>query len=594
MRTYERVNRTPWQLPAVAALTSLALVGSACGAASAAASGTTGRGGPAGDWTGTWLSSDPALPHGGTSLADVRAIIGADTGKAATLTGAGVGIALLDTGIADVPGIPAAQVVNGPDLSFESQSNNLRYLDTYGHGTHMAGIIIGDDAASGTRGIAPKAKLTSVKLGTANGAVDVSQVVAGIDWVVAHRNDDPANPIRVINLSYGSGGSPLALTDPLDMAVERAWKAGIVVCAAAGNDGNDAARLANPASDPWVIAVAAATTNGNITTADDTMSSYSNAGSPWRRPDVLAPGQSILSLRVPGSNIDLTYPGARVGSTLFRGSGTSQATAVTSAAVALLLQNDPSLTPDQVRVILRQGTGLSNSRGVNEINLTSAFSAVVVDFFSLPLSVGTGTLNQSRGDSRVVINKVALEGEKTPWGPWCGTAWLVTGSYGRRGTAAAGWATRSPAAGGLESRSPRRPGAARPGPTSPGTASPRRGPIRTGVAAAGPTEAGTAAAGPDGTGQAATGPRRPGADLGPANQRPCGHVIRVDESSTRITSCQSRNDRAPGRRWFCSAQVQVVVGFVCRTTGWERRYTPPNKGPASQDAGQERSGEYWL
>ena len=173
-----------------------------------------------------------------TTLADVRTIIGASSGAAAKLTGAGVGIALIDTGVAPVPGLPATQIVNGPDLSFESQSPDLRYHDTYGHGTHMAGIMVGNDAPTGNVGIAPEAKLTSIKVGTSNGAVDVSQIIAAIDWVVKHRNDDPANPIRVINLSYGAGGIPALLDRPAAFAsVEQAWKAGIVVVAAAGNTG---------------------------------------------------------------------------------------------------------------------------------------------------------------------------------------------------------------------------------------------------------------------------------------------------------------------------------------------------------------------
>src|SRR4051794_4780568 len=154
---------------------------------------------PGGVWaTGDWDSS------GGSKLADVAKVIGATSTKAAGLDGTGVGIALIDTGVAPVPGLPASHVVNGPDLSFESQAPNLRYLDTYGHGTHMAGIMIGNDPAAGLRGIAPGAKLTSIKVGVSSGAVDVSQVIAAINWVVAHRNDDPANPIRVINLSYGT------------------------------------------------------------------------------------------------------------------------------------------------------------------------------------------------------------------------------------------------------------------------------------------------------------------------------------------------------------------------------------------------------
>src|SRR4029450_11168649 len=121
---------------------------------------------------------------------------------------------------------------------FESQAANLRYLDTYGHGTHMAGIIVGNDSASGLKGVAPKAKLNSIKIRTAPGAVDVTQMVAALDWVVKHRSDDPANPIRVVNLSYGSGGNPPTWTDPLQFAVEEAWQAGIAVGGAGTDHGH--------------------------------------------------------------------------------------------------------------------------------------------------------------------------------------------------------------------------------------------------------------------------------------------------------------------------------------------------------------------
>jgi serine protease AprX len=386
-------------------------------------------------WSGLWLGSDTTSPNG-TSLRDVRTIIGADTGAAASLTGAGVGVALIDTGVASVPGLPAAQVVNGPDLSFESQSSSLRYLDTYGHGTHLAGIVIGNDTATGSTGIAPRAKLTSLKLGTANGAVDVTQVIAAIDWVVAHRNDDAANPIRVLNLSYGSGGNPNFWSDPLSYAVQRAWKAGIVVVAAAGNDGNSSPRLANPASDLYVIGVAAATTNGTLTTDDDELSTYSNMATSEKTPDLLAPGQSIASLRVPGSNIDNQYSAARVGSTLFRGSGTSQAAAVTSGAVALLLQARPSLTPDQVKNVLKRGTfmrvGIAAARGIREINVNTALSLApeAASTQTWMLSDASGTLDAARGGSRVVSNGVALSGQNTIYGPFNGATWAQASAAG--------------------------------------------------------------------------------------------------------------------------------------------------------------------
>jgi serine protease AprX len=394
--------------------------------------------GGAGIRSGGWASN---IWLGGAStaksltLANVRTIIGADTGPAATLTGAGVGVALIDTGVTPVPGLPAAQVVNGPDLSFESQSASLRYLDTYGHGTHMAGIIVGNDSATGTKGLAPKAKLTSIKVGTSNGAVDVSQMIAAVDWVVAHRNDDPANRIRVLNLSYGSGGNPNFWSDPLSFAVQRAWKAGIVVVAAAGNDGNSSARLANPASDLVVIGVAASTTKGTVSTDDDELSTYSNMATSEKTPDLLAPGQSIASLRVPGSNIDNTYPGARSGDTLFRGSGTSQAAAVTSAAVALLLQARPNLNPDQVKDLLRQGTfmkiGTAASRGIREINVNAALSLTpTTTVQTWGTSDASGTLDSARGGSRVVRNGVALSGQNTVFGPFDGAAWSKASAAG--------------------------------------------------------------------------------------------------------------------------------------------------------------------
>jgi serine protease AprX len=373
-----------------------------------------------------------------TTLAQVRSVIGADTGTAAALTGKGVGVALIDTGVAAVPSLPAAQIVNGPDLSIESQAANLRYLDTYGHGTHMAGIIVGNDTTTGTKGIAPDARLTSIKIGTATGAVDVSQMIAAIDWVVQHRNDDPANPIKVLNLSYGSGGSGQSWTDPLQYTVEKAWRAGIVVVAAAGNNGNAAGALTNPAVDDWVLAVGATATNGTTTTTDDTLAPFTNLASTTTagaagQVDLLAPGTSIASLRDPGSNIDNLYPGARVGTTLFKGSGTSQATAVVSAAAALLLQAKPAATPNQVKDWLVKGatalgSGTAKTLGLAELNVNGALArtGTTVAAPTLSLSSGTGSLQGSRGTSSLSLDGVKLTGERTIWGPFSTSQWATS------------------------------------------------------------------------------------------------------------------------------------------------------------------------
>ncbi|WP_344610757.1 S8 family serine peptidase [Dactylosporangium salmoneum] len=389
-----------------------------------------------GGWASSaWLGSSTGT--GGTTLAAVRAAINASTGAAAGLTGQGVGVALIDTGVAPVDGLPASQIVNGPDLSFESQDPNLRYLDTYGHGTHMAGIIVGNDPSTGTVGLAPKAKLTSIKVGTSNGAVDVSQMIAAIDWVVAHRNDDPANPIRVINLSYGTGGTPNSWTDPVQFAVEQAWMKGIVVVAAAGNEGNSDLVVSDPASDPAVIAVAAGTTKGTASVADDDFASFATIGGNNRSVDLIAPGESIVSLADPGSNVDLTYPSAKVGTTLLRGSGSSQAAAVTSAAIALLLQARPTLTPDQVKTVLTQSSsfvsGLAMTRNIRELNLNGAIASQSLWTAGWNHSTGTGKLDDARGASRVVRDNVALSGDNTVWGPISTTAWAP------RSAAATAW-----------------------------------------------------------------------------------------------------------------------------------------------------------
>jgi serine protease AprX len=395
------------------------------GPAAAAARPALASNWASGGWAG---GTDTTTPL--TTLAAVRTIIGADTGAAASLTGQGVGVALIDTGVAPVPGLPAAQIVNGPDLSFESQAANLRYLDTYGHGTHMAGIIVGNDTASGTKGLAPKAKLTSIKIGTATGAVDVTQMVAALDWVVKHKGDDPANPIKVVNLSYGSGGNPPTWTDPLQFAAEKAWQAGIVVVAAVGNNGNSAGKLTNPATDEWILGVGATATNGTTAVSDDALAPFTNLAVAGKQVDLLAPGTSIASLRDEGSNVDNTYPTARVGSTLFRGSGTSQATAVASAAAALVLQAKPTATPNQVKDWLVKGgsyvpNGKAATMGLRELNVNGALArtATAAAVPTWNKSTGLGLFESARGTSHVTYDGIPLIGENSVWGPVLGALW---------------------------------------------------------------------------------------------------------------------------------------------------------------------------
>ena len=298
------------------------------------------------------------------SLFSLTSGYGIRTAWARAVTGKGVTVAVIDTGIAPVAGLDGDhKVMNGPDLSFDSQAPGTRYVDGYGHGTHMAGIIAGRDGGFDAKkpddsrfaGIAPDAQLLNMKVGAADGGADVSQVIAALDWVAAHRRDNGMN-VRVVNLAYGTESVQPWQVDPLARAVENAWKAGLVVVAAAGNDGLDAPSLLMPAVDPHVLAVGAVDDAGTNKHADDAVADFTNGGNATRRPDVLAPGRSVVSLRVPGSYVDTMHPEGLVAGDashrFFRGSGTSQATAVVSGEVALLLQARPTLTPDQVKALL--------------------------------------------------------------------------------------------------------------------------------------------------------------------------------------------------------------------------------------------------
>ncbi len=273
-------------------------------------------------------------------------------------------MAVIDTGVAPLPEFEG-RLVTGPDLSFGSGDAPPGH-DQFGHGTHLAGIIAGRDPAVALNpgslkndakrrfvGVAPGARIVNLKVAAPDGAVDVSQVIAAIDWVVQNRTANGLN-IRVLNLAYGTDGLQDYRIDPLTFAVENAWMHGIVVVVAAGNDGYGSPRLNNPAYDPYVIAVGAADTNRTTKHDDDFVADFSSRGDRKRQPDVDAPGRSIVGLRAPGSLVDEAFPAARVGTTQLRGSGTSQATAVTAGAAALLLQRYPHLTPDMVKAVLAQ------------------------------------------------------------------------------------------------------------------------------------------------------------------------------------------------------------------------------------------------
>ncbi len=366
------------------------------------------------------------------SMASVADQIGARKVWRAGHTGSGVNVAVVDTGVAVVHALVGPKkVVAAVDLSAEASVNDARYLDTYGHGTHIAGIIAGRDEEADPAavtpdptkflGIAPDAGLISLKTADNTGMVDVSHVIAAIDWAIDHRAEQN---IRVLNLSYGTDSNQNYQIDPVAHAVERAWKAGIVVVTAAGNDGKGARRMANPATDPFVIAVAGAEPKGDSWT----IPKWSSSGDGTRNPDLAAPGVSIESLRAPGSRIDLEHPEGYVDGYLFKGSGSSQSAAVVSGAVALMLSARPELTPDDVKYLLRSSAipykdGHQQAfAGQGVIQVDKAIAAplpAVGTRQSWTASTGTGSLESSRGSSHMILNGMELTGEVTAIGaPW--------------------------------------------------------------------------------------------------------------------------------------------------------------------------------
>jgi serine protease AprX len=371
------------------------------------------------------------------SMTNVTQITGATEWWKKGYTGKGVDVAIIDTGVAPVPGLSdSGKIVIGADLSFESQTDATRYMDSYGHGTNMTGIMAGRETAQASGatyaadttnfyGMAPDARVLSVKLADHGGAVDVSQMIAAIDWVVKNRWSEGMN-VRVLNISYGTLSKQDAQADPLSWAAEVAWKAGITVVASAGNDGDTTVGLASPAFNPWVIAVGAQDTKGTSVYTDDSVPSFSErAVSGGRAPDVVAPGVGIVSLGVPGAYLFDTYASARIGNNFLRGNGTSQSAAVVSGAAALVYQRYSYMNPDDVKNYLRvTATPLSGvataAQGAGALNLRNALNlAPAAAQQSLPNGNGNGSLENARGGQYVTLDGAPLTGEVDIMG----TAW---------------------------------------------------------------------------------------------------------------------------------------------------------------------------
>src|SRR3954470_15187337 len=299
--------------------------------------------------------------------------------------GTGIGIAVIDSGVYQHDNLQSADMKSSRVVYSESfVPGDSSTNDAYGHGTHVAGILAGNghDSAGRFFGIAPNANIINLRVLDANGGGTDGQVIAGINRAVQLKSQ---YNIRVINISLGRPVYESYKLDPLCQAVEAAWKQGIVVVVAAGNMGRDNsfgeqgyATIEAPGNDPNVITVGAMSPQGTWARTDDIVASYSSKGPSLLdhilKPDIMAPGNKITSLLVPGSRLaamapsnamvtsrptticdvatDATSCNASVGTQYLQLSGTSMATPVVSGAAALMFQKDSKLTPDTIKARL--------------------------------------------------------------------------------------------------------------------------------------------------------------------------------------------------------------------------------------------------
>jgi serine protease AprX len=292
-------------------------------------------------------------------------------------TGAGITVAVVDSGIASHSAIGDRVVARVNFVSTEPGVTG----DPFGHGTHVAGTIAGSGSAASrvTRsyngGSAPAVRLVDVRVLGAEGRGLTSDVIAGIDWIVANKS---RFGVRVINLSLGHPVAESASTDPLCRAVERAVRAGLIVVASAGNFGVTSTGqlvlggVTSPGNSPYAITVGAIDTKGTADRSDDRVASFSSRGPTAFdfsvKPDVVAPGARVVSLEAFDSTISRTYPSWHVAGSsrnaYMRLSGTSMSTAVVSGGVALLLDADARLSPRQVKIALQMGASFVPDGGL--------------------------------------------------------------------------------------------------------------------------------------------------------------------------------------------------------------------------------------
>jgi serine protease AprX len=374
------------------------------------------------------VESSPNSPLGHPSDA-FNSVTGARSMWADGITGAGVTVAVLDTGIDAGLSDLGSRVIGGVNLA-NPRSPNSWSNDGFGHGTFVAGLIASNGRSSYGQytGVAPGADLVSIKVAGSNGVTSEATVIAGVQWAVAN---EAAYGIQVLNISLGvEPPSPSAL-DPLDQAVEQAWGAGIVVVTSAGNVGPDNGTVTSPGDDPMVITVGSLDDGGADVPSGFSVPAFSSAGPTvidgWFKPDLVAPGRSVVSVIPPTSEIAEANPSAAIGRHNFVGSGTSFSAAIVSGLVALLLQADPGLTPDQVKAALLFGAD------PGPVGDPFVDGHGIADVMAAAAAGGQVFLNQSvaaaaESTSPPTYVSLASTWAASSWNPanWSGPAWSAS------------------------------------------------------------------------------------------------------------------------------------------------------------------------
>ena len=288
------------------------------------------------------------------------------------LTGKGINIAILDTGIYPHPDLtrPVNRIVAFKDFI----NHRKQPYDDNGHGTHIAGDAAGNGWMSKGKykSPAPEAGLVGVKVLDKNGDGYDSTIIKGIEWCIANRK---RLKLRILSMSFGGSVNSPCSEDPLCQAVEKAVKAGLTVVIAAGNSGPGRKTIESPGICPSAITIGAVDDRRTLVQTDDRITLFSSRGPTPRgrkKPDLVAPGETIISLRAPRSKLDRELPYLRIDKNYFVLSGTSVSTPIVSGVIAQMLQKNPSLCPKQVKAILKKNAfslKLSpNTAGSGEIN----------------------------------------------------------------------------------------------------------------------------------------------------------------------------------------------------------------------------------